>query len=208
MTKALFAAAGSLALAGAATAAGHAQTPEAGAAKVLRVVLPDGSIQHVRYRGAVPPTLVVVPVRRVAPPMALIADDMFAPFSMFDQIAAAMDQQMDMMLRQAAATQSGAPASATGAPGVRLTSGGDAPPPGLVSYSFSSTTQGGVTCSRSVQMISQGAGKAPLVTEKTEGDCDAAPAAAAPQAPAAPTAPPAPAAVAPAKPVIDARDTI
>ncbi|WP_106514755.1 hypothetical protein [Allosphingosinicella deserti] len=208
LTKALFAAAGSLVLAGAATAAGHPVQTVSSDAKIVRVMLPDGSVQQVRYRGAVPPTLVVVPVRRVAPPISLIGDDMFAPFAMFDQIAAEMDRHMDVMLRQAAAARGAAAAGGarTGAaPGLTLTSGGQTAPAGLVSYSFSSTSVGGSTCSRSVQMVSQGEGKAPLVTEKVEGDCGAAPSVA---PPAAPPAPAAPAAAAPAKPKIDHRDTI
>lgn len=206
LTKALLAAAGSLALAGAATAAGHPAQTAPSDAKILRVMLPDGSVQQVRYRGALPPTLVVVPVRRVAPPMSLIADDMFAPFAMFDQIAAEMDRHMDLMMRQAAAARgSDAAGARTGAPGLTLTSSGQTPPAGLVSYSFSSTSVGGSTCSRSVQMVSQGNGKAPLVTEKVEGECDGTPPVA---APAAPIAPAAPATAAPAKPKIDHRDTI
>ena len=205
LTKGLLAAAGSLALAGAATAAGPPAQTASSDARILRVMLPDGSVQQIRYRGAVPPTLVVVPVRRVAPPMSLIADDLFAPFAMFDQIAAEMDRHMDVMLRQAAAARgaAGAGGARTGAaPGPTLTSGGQTAPAGLVSYSFSSTSVGGSSCSRSVQMVSQGEGKAPLVTEKVEGNCDAAPSV------AAPAAPPAPAAAAPAKPKIDHRDTI
>lgn len=188
--KALLAAAATLAFAGAASAK---ETD----AKILRIMMPDGSVQQVRYRGDVPPTLVFVPVRRAAPP-ALIGDDFFAPFAMFDRLAAEMDRRMEAMLRQASALAA-APgnASALAAPGLTLAAEGADAPAGSVRYSFVSSSSGeGGTCSRFVQMVSEGPGKAPRVTERIEGDCAGV---------AAPGVAPA---AAPSAPKIDARDTI
>lgn len=52
-------------------------------------------------------------------------------------------------------------------------------PPGTVSYSFVSTTNGGSTCSRSVQVTSLGSGQPPKVVSNNSGDCREAPPAAA-----------------------------
>jgi hypothetical protein len=49
--------------------------------------------------------------------------------------------------------------------------------PGTVSYSFVSTTNGGSTCSRSVQVTSLGSGQQPKVVSNSSGDCGEAPSA-------------------------------
>jgi hypothetical protein len=51
-------------------------------------------------------------------------------------------------------------------------------PPGTVSYSFVSTTNGGSTCSRSVQVNSLGSGQPPKVVSNSSGDCREGPPAA------------------------------
>jgi hypothetical protein len=194
LRKALLAAVATLALAGTATAKERDS-------KILRIMMPDGSVQQVRYTGDVPPTLVVVPVRRIAMPVSPIDADFMAPFAMLDRISAEMDRRMEAMLRQAsslAASAGNAPSGAAGPSGLTLAADGVGAPAGSVSYSFvSSSSAGGTTCSRFVQMVSQGPGKEPQVTERTEGDCGAAKPDGA-----------APAAAAPAAPKIDARDTI
>src|SRR4051812_33127031 len=101
LRKSLIAAVGVAALGGAAVAAAPKAETAARDVHVLRVAMPDGSVQQVRYTGDVAPTLVFVPVRRIAAAPAAI-DDMLAPLAGFDRMFAEMDREIDAMLRQAA----------------------------------------------------------------------------------------------------------
>jgi hypothetical protein len=93
---------GSLSFAGAAMAADRDF-------HLVNVVLPDGSIQQLRYSGKVAPTLIVVPGRGAFAPLAFRDVGMFRSLAMFDRIAAEMDRRVDAMLRQAAALSAQAP---------------------------------------------------------------------------------------------------
>jgi hypothetical protein len=147
----------SLALAGTAMAA---------AAKdhVLNVALPDGSIEHIHYTGDVAPRIAIAPADQAMLPIAF-GD----PFADFDRIAAAMDRQMNAMMRQAS-TMAALPVSADGkvdeAAFAKL-------PAGTVHYSFVSTSTGKGTCSRSVQVTSFGANQQPKIVSQSSGDCSA-----------------------------------
>jgi hypothetical protein len=72
---------------------------------VLNVVLPDGQVEQVSYRGASPPHFVVVPVEDAVP--VGIAD---SPFAEFERMSAMMDRQMGAMMQQAAALSRVTPA--------------------------------------------------------------------------------------------------
>lgn len=158
ISKAVLAGIGALALGGTALAA----PPDS---KVIRVTYPDGSVQHIRYRGNVAPRILIVPVYRPAAPFTHIRQEMIR----FDRMMAEMDQRMSLMMRQAAQlAQSQAAANES----LRLVAG-ERLPPGTVRYSFVSTTSGGKTCSRSVRVIATDPDQPARVERTSSGDCAA-----------------------------------
>ncbi|MBV9842168.1 MAG: hypothetical protein JOY99_11685 [Sphingomonadaceae bacterium] len=170
-----------LALAGAAIAAATQPT------HVETVTLPNGMTAHIRYSGNVAPKLVMTPVTvaRVAP-VAFVD-----PFAAMDRMFAQMDAQSDAMMREVAAMQARARTMAT-AP--NLAAAQAVPAGSVVRYSFVSTSSGGASCSRSMQVTSYGGSAKPQVVSHQAGDCSrmglAAPTpVAAPAAPRAPVAP-------------------
>jgi hypothetical protein len=161
----------SLLIAGAATAtligaaAAAAPGPQA---HVLIVRLPNGAVEQIRYFGDTPPKVVL----SRAPAFGPVA--MFGPNSPF----AEMDHQMAAMMAQAHAVQAralqaGALTGAAGPGGLQQVVIGQAPA-GSQSFSTISTFSGGHACTKSVQVLSQGAGRPPQVLTKTSGDCGAA----------------------------------
>lgn len=157
-------------------------------AHVMTVLLPDGSVAHVRYTGDVAPRIVVQPVGALMSRFdAAFGGD--SPFAAMERISAAMDAQAAAMMRQASALAAQPGSSA------RMTALGDAPAGADYSY-VSSTTVNGKTCTTSVESVSDGAGKAPRMLRRVSGDCATAmqrPTGPAPAAPAAPKAPVVPA---------------
>ena len=152
----LFAGIATLALAGtamAATAKDH----------VLNITLPDGSIEQIHYTGDVAPRVALAPPREIAVPV------MIDPFADFDRISAAMDRQMDAMLREAS-TMAARPVSPDGK--IDMAAFGKMPA-GTMHYSFVSTSNGSGTCSRSVQVTSFGPDQQPKVVSQSSGDCSA-----------------------------------
>lgn len=139
---------------------------------VMKVGLPDGTVARIEYEGDVAPKVTVAPASSVAP-IAWLDPFEPAPFALFDRIAADMDRQSDLMMRQVRALP--LPAMADGGKidlaALRSLS------PGTVSYSFVSTANGGSTCSRSVQVTSLGSGQQPKVVSNSSGDCREAPSA-------------------------------
>jgi hypothetical protein len=130
----------------------------------MTVQIPDGGVAEIRYSGDQPPQVVV----SRAPAFATWAPAAFSgwvdPFADFDRIAAQMDRQMDVMLRQARALEA--------SPGLI--------PRGADGYRFVSSGAGGGFCGRSVEITSQGDGKPPHVVSHTWGDCGDGSAASAP----------------------------
>lgn len=124
--------------------------------RVLNVVLPDGSVEHIRYIGNVAPRVLIAPGGAAAMPAGFLgADD---PFAAMERTMAAMEAQTDAMLRQAAL----------------LSSRQDAGVPGTTSYSYTSFTSGGAAgCMQSVQVTSFAPGQAPKVVRRSSGDCRA-----------------------------------
>jgi hypothetical protein len=139
---------------------------------VIKVKLPDGSIQQIRYRGDIPPRFVVVPVRVRSAQAA-------NPFAAMERMRAEMDRRMDAMMRMAARAEASAPRGS----GVTLVSNGRALPPGTVSYSSVTTSNGAATCTRSVRVISMGPDKPVKVEKQSAGDCATAASAPAGSAP-------------------------
>lgn len=117
---------------------------------VLKVRLPDGRVQSVRYKGDIPPRIVIV--RRTVDPQE----------AMIRRMMARMEQQRIAMLRQStalAAQGSDKPLSPAALPSTSY------------SYHFMSSGTGKGSCTRIVQMTSYGAGQEPKVVSQTTGDC-------------------------------------
>lgn len=140
--------------AGAAALVGAAALAEAPRTHLLRVALPDGRTQIVRYTGDVPPRVV------------LVAD----PFAAIDRMAAQMDAQMAAMLHGADAMQRAA-----------LTAAPTAMPAGTQMVSVSSVTVNGRTCTTRVSQVAGTAGQALRLFRQVAGDGCTGAAAAAPQ---------------------------
>ena len=134
---------------------------------VLNIALPDGTIRQIRYTGDTPPAVVFTPAHRAMLPVAFGDPFAMEPFAEFDRIAAAMDRQMDAMLRQAS-TMAAQPVGPDGkidqATFAKL-------PAGTVHYSFVSSSSGNGTCSRSVQVTSFGPNQQPKVVSQSSGNC-------------------------------------
>jgi hypothetical protein len=134
---------------------------------VMKVALPDGSVAQISYKGDVAPTVRIagVPVERIAFDPFVAFDP--APFVEMDRIAAMMDQQAEQAMQQVAAMQR---AAASGhAP--QMVAGGNAP--GIVSYSYVSTTTSEGGCTRTVEWRSDGTSEQPKMTKTSAGNCAA-----------------------------------
>lgn len=155
-----------VALCGAAAVAAESNTRP----HVLSVQLPNGVTEQIHYAGKIPPQ---VEVKASADPLQVLdiapAFWSFQPsFAGFDRLSAEMDRQMAAL----ATDVDGALSQASTAPQVSQAALANAPA-GAESYSVISTFAGGHACTRSVQMTSEGPGKAPRVVSKTSGDCSA-----------------------------------
>jgi hypothetical protein len=156
--------AGAIMLAGASFAASPQPQPQA---HVLTVALPDGSVAHVEYFGEVAPKVTIEPARLAAgAPVAAP----FAAFPDFGRMIADINRRSAEMVRQARemARQPGVASPYIAAYGDR--------PAGATSTTVVSVSNGGRTCTRTTEVVSQGPGKPPKVTSNATGDCDAIPA--------------------------------
>jgi len=149
------------------------------AAKTEWVPLADGSTVMVEYYGDVAPRVTVVPVERTMTvrPLAIFPD-----FAGIDQMIADMNRRSaEMMRRMETVRRTGGLAQM---PGMNLASAGSLPA-GASSVSVVSVSNGGKTCTRTTEIVSQGAGKSPKVTSNVSGDCGPA---SSPRKPTEPTA--------------------
>lgn len=149
-----------LMLAGAAAAVAGAAIAAAPKTNVMNVPLPDGSVARVEYVGDVAPKVSVQP----AP-----AEDFFAgafpSFAGFDHMMEQMNRQTAALIQQA---QQMSRQAAT--PGMNVASFGSMPP-GTSSVSVVSFSNGGSSCTRTTQVVSDGPGKPPKVTTNVTGNC-------------------------------------
>ena len=160
-----------VALAGAAVCAlagtAIAASPKAPATSthVMNVPLPDGSVARVEYVGNVAPKVTVEPrpFAEAASPWGMA----FPSFAGFDRMMAEMQRQSDQMIRQA--QEMAKHPDATGARPY-IASYGNLPA-GQTSTTVVSVSNGGSTCTRTTEVVSQGAGKAPKVTSSVSGQC-------------------------------------
>jgi len=128
----------------------------------MDVPLPDGGVVHIEYAGEVAPKVTVAP----AEPVGMWMQSAFPDFGNFDRIFDQMNSQMrqiEQMARQPAGT-----------PGMNIASYGGGLPAGTSSVSVISTSDGGVSCTRTTEVVSQGADKPPKVTTNVSGDCGTA----------------------------------
>ena len=162
-----------VALAAAATALAGTAIAANRNSHMMNVPLPDGSVAHVQYVGDVPPKVTVDPAP-LAP--GFWTSGMLPSFANFDRMIQQMDRETQAMMRQVQQAP-----IAGGVPGLNVASYGNMPA-GANSVSIVSVSNGGGTCTRRTEVVSQGAGKSPKVTTSVSGNCAAS---AQPQAPAA-----------------------
>lgn len=127
----------------------------------MDVPLPAGGVVHVEYYGDVAPKVTVG-----APAgLGMWAPSAFPGFAGFDGMLEQLDRQMrqiEQIARQP-----------VGTPGMNVASYGSLPA-GTSSVSVVSTSNGGVTCTRTTEVVSQGPGKPPKVTTNVSGNCGSA----------------------------------
>ncbi|HEX5239032.1 MAG TPA: hypothetical protein VFW39_11305 [Sphingomicrobium sp.] len=149
--------AAAVALAGAAAAAAPSKTHN------MDVPLPDGSVAHISYVGNVAPKVSIDPR-----PLAYGQDDWgmpFPSFAGFDRMIQEMNQRTQQMMRQA---QQMSAHPGVAAPYIASYSN---LPAGQTSTTVVSVSNGGATCTRSTEVVSQGVGKPPKVTSSVSGQC-------------------------------------
>lgn len=137
---------------------------------VMNVPLPDGSVARVEYAGDVAPKITIA-----AHSPADVAQAWSAPFPSFagfDQIIREMNSRTEQMIRQAEAA---AHQTAGAAPSIASYAN---LPAGETSTTIVSVSNGGATCTRTTEIVSQGRGKPPKVTSNVTGQCSSGPQAA------------------------------
>jgi hypothetical protein len=135
---------------------------------VMDVPLPSGGVAHVEYVGDVAPTVTVEPARDAWGAMAVPG------FGNIGRMIEDMNRRTAEMMRRAQQM----PRRPLG-PGLNIASYGAAPA-GTSSVSVVSVSNGSGTCTRTTEVVGQGAGKPPKVTSRVTGDCSGASAPAAP----------------------------
>lgn len=151
-----------LALAAVATALAGTAIAASPKMHVMNVPLPDGSTARIEYAGDVAPKVSVAP----APLSGGFWTSGFMPsFAGFDRMIEQMNRETEALMRQSRQMQSRADA-----PGMNVAAYGGLPI-GTDSVSVVSVSNGGATCTRTTQVVSQGAGKPPKVTSSVSGHC-------------------------------------
>jgi hypothetical protein len=134
---------------------------------VMNVPLPDGAVAHVEYTGNVAPKVTIDP--RPLPDAPMSWGMPFPSFAGFDRMIQEMQRRSQEMMRQA---QEIAHRPAGAAP--YIASYGSLPA-GDTSTTVVSVSNGGATCTRTTEIVSQGLGKPPRVTSNVTGKCGRAP---------------------------------
>lgn len=152
------------ALAGTATAA-------APKTKVMTVPLPDGSVARVEYVGNVAPKVTVEPRPIADGGRAWVAR--LPAFAGIDRMIQEMNRRTAEMVRQAR-DMARQPAGAGAGAGPHVVSYGNLPA-GQSSTTVVSVSNGGGTCTRTTEVVSQGPGRPPKVTTNVSGQCVSTP---------------------------------
>ena len=136
---------------------------------VMRVRLPDGTLEEIRYTGDAPPVV------RLQPGWAPIDDawpaDVFGaepPIAALERLSAQVDREAEALFQQARSL----PGPLIGGPGglTQVDLGGL--PHGMSGYSVVSTVSGGRVCTRTVEYgPSDSSGRLKALT-RISGDCD------------------------------------
>jgi hypothetical protein len=148
----------------------------------MTIELPNGGVEHIRYKGDVRPHVTVrkVPASQFetwfnddavyADPFVVSFCDMSAQMSRIAneiyQLQAAMHRRMQLMMREADEMAR----LSTNSSDALMKAGLTNTAPGSVSYSYVSTSTGNGTCTRTVQVTTQPNGK-PQVVSKSSGNC-------------------------------------
>lgn len=154
-----------MALAGAAVALAGTAVAASPKTHVMEVPLPDGSVAQVEYAGDVAPKVTVAPAPWGAGAWQSAA---FPSFGGFDRMIEQMNRQIEAMMRQVPQIEEHG-----GAPAMNVAAYGKLPA-GANSVNVVSVSNGGMTCTRTTEVVSQGAGKPPKVTTNVSGQCGAA----------------------------------
>jgi len=157
-----FAGVAALALAGTAFAA-TSKSP-GGKDHVMNVALPDGSVAHVEYVGDVAPKVTIEPRTFAGFAWAPMAIPSFAGF---DRMIEQMNRQSEAMMRQAQEMAH----QPTGSLASKYIASYGNMPSGATSTTIVSYSNGGQTCTRTTEAVSQGVGKPPKVTSSVTGNC-------------------------------------
>ncbi len=160
----------------AATALAGSAVAAAQPARTMKVPLADGSTVTIRYVGDVAPTVTILPA---AGSPRWLSQWMFPNAAYFDRLFAEMNRRQAEMMRH---VRSLPRQPVVGGPGVNLAAAGNMPE-GASSVSVVSVTSGGKTCTRTTEVVAQGAGKPPKVTTNASGECGSGPAAVGPAPP-------------------------
>jgi len=130
---------------------------------VMNVPLPGGSVARVEDVGDVAPKVTVAPGPTAAADMPWASP--FPAFAGIDRMIQEMNRRTAEMIQRAqqVAHQGAGPAP-------YIASYGDLPA-GETSTTVVSVSNGGGTCTRTTQMVSQGPGKPPKVTSNVSGEC-------------------------------------
>ena len=132
---------------------------------VMNVPLPDGSVARVEYVGDVAPKVTIDPA--AASDESWVGDVM-PSFAGFDRMIEQMNRETQAVMRQVQQMS-----VRSGAPGMNVASYGSLPA-GANTVSVVSVSNAGGTCTRTTEVVSQGAGKPPKVTSKVSGNCGTA----------------------------------
>lgn len=128
---------------------------------VINVSLADGSVARIEYTGDVAPRVTIAP----APLQSAWLPGEMPSFAGFDRMIEQMNRQTQEMMRQVQQVQ-----LHPGQPGLNVAGYGNLPA-GADSVSVVSVSNGRGTCTRTTQVVSQGAGKPPKVTSNVSGEC-------------------------------------
>ncbi|MGH6993055.1 MAG: hypothetical protein ACRED8_06990 [Caulobacteraceae bacterium] len=166
LTNLLLAGGAALALAGATGIAHAGRAWDHAQDHVLTLEGPGGGTWTIRYHGDVAPQARFTPGAGGTIAFSPFSGSFFAasPFAAMDRLDAQIDRQMAELMKQGALADGAAGLQQAGAS--RLPAGGE-------SFQMTSSFGGGHACFQSVEITSQGLGKAPRVIRKSSGDCGA-----------------------------------
>jgi hypothetical protein len=135
----------------------------------LVVQLPDGAVAQVQYTGNVAPRISFATNPFAADFNGPASPDVASPIVGLDRISAQMDAEMNALIQQADSLP-----MPVIVPDKALSVDLANAPRGATRYTFESMAAGnGDYCTRSMRVISRGAGESPKVVEHSSGDCRA-----------------------------------